>query len=307
MVKAELRTLGWAESAQPQSGKVSVARIGNHGATPPHDHLFHEIVFIEAGAADHLTVQGTRLLRPGDIILIRPWQWHGYQNPQQLKVLNCLIDRRLMNQLAVIMHQDERAFQLFTRPLPRPRESPPLVLHAAPAEGRHCLALLERIMAETRCRLAGWEPMATGALLEFLAMVVRFDARIRLVENLDIADRAQKAVFDTAVWLEQNAVAKPSLEELARRVALSPTHLSHVFSQRMGMGIVAYRNRIRIEEACRLLAHTDWSITEVAARLGYDEIAFFSRMFHQLTGQSPRQYRQLRNHPAGTQLPAVKP
>ncbi len=307
MDKTKLRTLGWAESAQPLTGSVSVVRVNNHNSTTLHDHLFHEIVFIEAGAADHLTVDGTRLLRPGDIILIRPWQWHGYQNTHQLKLINCLIDRRLMNQLAVILRHDERAFQLFARPLSRPRESAPLVLHAGPAEGRHCLALLERIMTETLCRLAGWEPMATGALLEFLAMAVRFDPHIRPVEDLDITDRAQKAVFDTAVWLEQNAVAKHSLEQLARRVALSPTHLSHVFSQRMGMGIVAYRNRIRIEEACRLLAHTDLSITEVAARLGYEEIAFFSRMFHQLTGQSPRQYRQARNHPAGAQLPAVKP
>ena len=305
MDNTKFRTLGWAESAQPLTGSVSVIRVNNHNSTTLHDHLFHEIVFIEAGAADHLTVDGTRLLRPGDIILIRPLQWHGYHNTREFTLINCLIDRRLMNKLSVIMRNDERAFQLFIRPLPRPGAWAPTVLHVPPAEGQQCLTLLEKIMTENRCRLAGWEPMATGALLEFLAMVVRFDARVNLAEKLDITDRAQKAVFDTAVWLEQNALAKDSLEQLARRVALSPTHLSHVFSRRMGMGIVAYRNRIRIEEACRLLARTDWSIAQVAGRVGYDEIAFFSRTFRQLTGQSPRQYRQARNHPAGAPLPGA--
>lgn len=59
----------------------------------------------------------------------------------------------------------------------------------------------------------------------------------------------------------------------------------------MGLGLIEYVNTLRIEEACRLLGTRDWSITQIAGEVGYDEIAYFSRCFRKKTGKSASAYR----------------
>ncbi len=301
---AALSTLYWPSAHAPGRGGASVWRIRHHAATGPHDHVFHEIVFIEAGTVRHHTAVGVRMLRPGDLIIIRPLAWHAYENPDNLTLINCLIDRRMMHQLLLPLRQEPAAFDLFTRPLKRPRETPPLVFHALPTEAEMVLETLERIMAEQRSRRRAWEAMAVGSLLRFLALIVRVQARAALrgpagvppdpgavSESVHLPDRAQRAVFDTVMQLEQNPRHHDSLRQLAEKVHLSPGHLSRSFARRMGMGIAQYRNRLRLEEACRLLAHTDSKLAQVAQHVGYPDSAYLARRFRATLGQTPRRYR----------------
>jgi AraC-like DNA-binding protein len=58
------------------------------------------------------------------------------------------------------------------------------------------------------------------------------------------------------------------------------------------MGIVEFVHRTRAEEACRLLRMTEDPVGRIASRVGYDEIAYFSRCFRGQIGQSPRAYRR---------------
>ena len=60
-------------------------------------------------------------------------------------------------------------------------------------------------------------------------------------------------------------------------------------SSTMVSGVVtdARTTRIRIENARKLMAHTQFTVAEVAALVGYDDPAYFSRVFRQETGVSP--------------------
>ena len=53
-----------------------------------------------------------------------------------------------------------------------------------------------------------------------------------------------------------------------------------------------YVTRVRINEACRLLANTDKKITEIAAIVGYTDADFFYRVFKNRTGHTPMQLRR---------------
>jgi YesN/AraC family two-component response regulator len=50
-------------------------------------------------------------------------------------------------------------------------------------------------------------------------------------------------------------------------------------------------NRVRIEEAARLLANTDYSVMEIAIACGYKDQSYFTKVFKKLTGLTPKQYR----------------
>ena len=54
---------------------------------------------------------------------------------------------------------------------------------------------------------------------------------------------------------------------------------------------MAYVSRIRVEAAKEMLLESPLSIAEIAARTGFQDGFYFSKKFKQLTGMTPRQYR----------------
>ena len=83
-----------------------------------------------------------------------------------------------------------------------------------------------------------------------------------------------------------------SREELAASLGITPGHLTHHFRAVLGVTPWEYLTHVRIERAKELLRDSTSSITEIAGRVGYSDAAYFSRVFRQKTGRTPRAYRQ---------------
>ncbi len=81
-------------------------------------------------------------------------------------------------------------------------------------------------------------------------------------------------------------------DDLARVAALSPGAFSRYFKSRTGKTLPEYVNELRIGRACRMLAETDASVTDVAFDCGFRNLANFNRWFLKLTHLVPRAYRQ---------------
>lgn len=77
-----------------------------------------------------------------------------------------------------------------------------------------------------------------------------------------------------------------SVGELAERIGLSESHLSHLFSEQIGVPVSRYRMWLRAVEASRQLTGGK-SITEVAHAAGFSDGAHLSRTFKRLFGQTP--------------------
>ncbi len=80
--------------------------------------------------------------------------------------------------------------------------------------------------------------------------------------------------------------------ELARSVALTERYLTHCFREELGITPIEYLNRYRISRAKVLLEQGALSITDVAMAAGFSDSSYFSRVFRQETGVSPRVYQQ---------------
>jgi AraC-like DNA-binding protein len=82
----------------------------------------------------------------------------------------------------------------------------------------------------------------------------------------------------------------PSLEEVAARLFVSPRTLKRRL-QSEGTSFLRLLNETRKQDACELLSRTNLSVQAIAARLGYENPANFSRAFAQATTQTPTAYR----------------
>ncbi len=83
-----------------------------------------------------------------------------------------------------------------------------------------------------------------------------------------------------------------SRDALAASCGVSAGYLSKLFRQEMGLSATEYLLRLRVQMAQTLLAEEGLSITDVASATGFADPAYFSRVFHRLTGQSARDFRR---------------
>jgi len=81
------------------------------------------------------------------------------------------------------------------------------------------------------------------------------------------------------------------LEKVAKSLPISPSQLSHILNQEVGVSFRHLLRQTRIEEAKRLLASHRYSVKEVAVKVGFADSHYFSRTFKELTGQSASEYR----------------
>lgn len=82
-----------------------------------------------------------------------------------------------------------------------------------------------------------------------------------------------------------------TLEELARLVDLSPSHLLRAFAAATDQTPHQWQTSKRIEEAKRLLRESNASMTDIALNLGFSSSAHFSTRFKQLEGMTPSNWR----------------
>lgn len=90
--------------------------------------------------------------------------------------------------------------------------------------------------------------------------------------------------------LEKNWNQDISLSDLASACFLSVAHFRHLFTEQFRTSPISYRNSLRLLFAKDYLLMEGYSITEVAAKCGFNDINYFSRFFKKHTGISPSEY-----------------
>lgn len=87
-----------------------------------------------------------------------------------------------------------------------------------------------------------------------------------------------------------------SLDQLASQFDLSKFYFSRLFKQYTGYSVVQYVQLLRVREAQRLLRETGLKVIDVAEQSGFDNIQHFCRVFKQVSGKSPMNYRKKNRH-----------
>jgi AraC-like DNA-binding protein len=113
--------------------------------------------------------------------------------------------------------------------------------------------------------------------------------RDRIDPDDPMLKRLRHAVEDDRLFLDP-ALSLPSL---ARGLRLSPQHVSRLVNGGIGCSFNDYVNRLRVEEACRILAGPDGAARKIGA-LAYDcgfrSSSVFYAAFRKFTGRTPSDY-----------------
>jgi len=83
-----------------------------------------------------------------------------------------------------------------------------------------------------------------------------------------------------------------SLKEMSAHVGLSPSYAGTLLKTELGHGFGGLLRRLRIERAQTLLRTSSLSVATIARRVGFHYANHFSRVFREISGQSPQDYRR---------------
>lgn len=111
---------------------------------------------------------------------------------------------------------------------------------------------------------------------------VRAATRHELYRRLYLAKDYATALFDRPI----------TLSELASVAGLSPNHLLRTFKELFHQTPYQYITGQRLEQARRLLRHTDRSVTDICFSVGFESLGSFSWLFRRQTGVAPSTYRR---------------
>ena len=273
------------------------SREWNHFDMPPHYHNRVEIMYVLKGsclvhlydyqreADDHIVKARQRKVEkigPGNFICLDSGVMHKLEVPQTSYMLN----------VEFHLQKDHHAL---------------LSLGLLAAASPHLRSFLERKTTITR----GSDE--AGILLHLLRQMIEvfskgnpedkalqdiltaeFLLQFSKIANMDSPDRialgyANQAASYLALHLSEDV----RVENVANSVGIAPAYLQRLFRKTMGMTLIDYLNKLRIQQSKRLLMNTEDSIMDVGIASGFNSRQHFTRVFRTETQMTPQQFRRM--------------
>ena len=140
-------------------------------------------------------------------------------------------------------------------------------------------------------------PVGTLQCLKSLIVLVLLSLlRDYLPESCLLLDRKQIAqmrrLLPAIRDLRRDLSTLSSIDGLAKQCGLSVAQFRRLFQMVFGQSPSQYIQKMRMQEACRLLHKTDRTVNEICLRVGYEQPSYFHKTFKRITGFTPKCYRE---------------
>ncbi|ANN58775.1 cupin [Mesorhizobium sp. SEMIA 3007] len=270
--------------------------------------LFH---YLSRGSATLALENGRELhMTEGDFVVVTRGEPHVIYSDRRTEPLPILDIDRLAGRLGLIRHgggEQPLATMIcgnFT--VARPSRGsvlellPPLLLLKPTEDGGWLDAILQRMVSEAAHARPG-----QGVALSRLTEVLFVEVLRSWIKSLDPGEGGWLGAMadphiGPALQLIHERPDRPwTLGELGQSVGLGRSAFSARFTKLVGESMYRYLISRRMSEAAFLLETSDEGIARIAARVGYETAAAFSKLFHRHHGLSPGRYRAARRSDGG--------
>ncbi|WP_054942061.1 helix-turn-helix domain-containing protein [Paenibacillus ihuae] len=251
-----------------------------------HWHEHFEIIVMQQGSAIFHVDSKPYYAAPGDVILVPSGGLHvGYSLTQgDIAYVSIVFHASLFKD----RNQDSQHEQFVAPYLNNRYQFPvkPADHHSACSAYFH---LLESIISEVIQQGPAFQLVVKNQLHLFFTLLAR------AFPPQQMSDRHQNERYSQSrerfkpllEYLESHIDEKISIEFAAKFVNLNPYHFCKTFKKLTGRTFIDYVNLCRVNEAERLLLETDYSVTEIAGKVGCDNPNYFTKLYKQYKGLTP--------------------
>ena len=251
-----------------------------------HYHPQYELTYIQEGSGMRLVGDSYEPFSPGDLVLLGPNLPHTWVSNKA--EAGCC--RALVVQFPAAL----------IRPLQAYREWAPIdkMLQRASsglwwahlADGFDAEPLMQRIIDGSNMETLISLMTLLNELQQHPAVPVASAAYV-LAGHGEVAASRLNEVFQ---YVQKNFGGAISLQQAASIAHLSTSAFCRFFKRASGKTFSDYVNEVRVASACSLLLSTDMSVGFVAQHCGFENLAYFNRVFLKKKGVSPTAFRRQR-------------
>ncbi|MEW9699245.1 response regulator [Paenibacillus sp. SI8] len=120
------------------------------------------------------------------------------------------------------------------------------------------------------------------------SLLSRLNDYVRTMKTLHIDHKEMKKAVQ---YMQANYQKDLNMAIVSNHVSLNYSYFSQAFKEYTGESFVNYLKRLRISRARELLATTDYKVYEISEQAGFENTKHFSRVFKEMEGVSPQEYR----------------
>ncbi len=232
-----------------------------------------EIVFIREGSGTHII--GGRLYhtQKGDVLIYNSGVLHDESaNPSADMSVYCCAFKNLQIQ------------GLRRNAMTEPHESVVLKCGTLYPEFDKLLQVLYTQVSSDHKYAAEFCNQLLQALIVLIFGLIRENGTEAQAQSHDIGQHIKN-------YIDENYREEIDLKSMAEDLRISHYYLAHKFKDTVGCSPIQYLIRRRIGEAQSLLINTEFSATEIATMVGYDNPNYFITAFKKVVGITPNVYR----------------
>ena len=141
---------------------------------------------------------------------------------------------------------------------------------------------VQRIVNELEAKSSYYQLLVVMYYAELLILINRH------MEEAILPICTNDALKKSITFLHQHYQMNISMADVARHCGISERYLRILFSQHLQLSPLDYLNQLRINKAIDLLRNTELSIKEISFQCGFQSPQYFSRIFKQQTGKTPK-------------------
>lgn len=253
-----------------------------------HWHTYGEIIKVGSGDVNIYRInQNTYHLEPDDLVLIWPTEQHEIIDADRKEAVIVQFGNAFAESLfdiPRIMHYFHNLHVI------RKKNHPELT--------EKLIDLIEQMKKIYYSEGRNRESRGCILLFEFMIMLDEYRHELSADMNKDrpisVPDETVKKVAEIADYVKNN-LSDDDLTEtaMADRAGVSKEYFSKVFKNLSGLNYSKWLNMIRVEHAISLFPNKGMKLTEIAMLSGFQSIPSFNRVFKDLKGISPREYRNM--------------
>ncbi len=135
-------------------------------------------------------------------------------------------------------------------------------------------------------------PQAALTVSKFFLLQWHADGQAPYMIFQEREDHGDAIVLAAQRWMKAHLVAANPIERVVRESGISDRSFKRRFRKATGFSPLAYMQQLRVEAAKRRLEESDAPVDTISYDIGYEEPAFFRRLFKRTTGLTPGDYRK---------------
>ncbi|WHA43620.1 helix-turn-helix domain-containing protein [Agrobacterium larrymoorei] len=236
---------------------------------------FLQILYIAGGTGDAILGADIRPIEPPAIAIVPPGFEHGFRFSRDISgIVMTIIPDALSPSVQAMLRQNLKR--------------PALLSFTDAPTSDAIIASCEIVAEEYISRKSGWDALVEAHICALVVHLSRTVSASSERAPIDTQDERIQTLLDLII---RNIREPRSADYYAAELGVSPTHLNRIVKRHWGTSLQRLIARQQIENAKHELLFTFSSVRMVAASMGFNDPAYFSRFFLKETGMTPKAWR----------------